>query len=167
MITQRVSVVLKCFNGFLQINMVVSESLRLFPPIFLSTRQTVTPTTIDGLHLPKDPNLVVVLPVVNYHRDPAVWGDDATEFRPERFADGVNRAGVNKDDLAAARAYVPFATGPRSCIGQGFALQEGKLVLATLLQKFSFTLAPGYKHSVNVGVTITPKYGVPMIVERV
>ncbi|GAQ88940.1 Cytochrome P450 [Klebsormidium nitens] len=149
------------------VNIIFSETLRLFPPLFLASRQTVTPTTLDGVHIPKDPNLVVVLPVVNYHRDPAVWGDDAAEFRPERFADGVNKAGVNEDELAAARAYMPFTAGPRTCIGQGFALQEGKLVLATLLQNFSFSFAPGYKHSVNVGVTLTPKYGVPMIVERV
>lgn len=141
--------------------MVVTESLRLFPPIFFSSRQAVTPTTLEGIHIPSDPGLVIVLPAVNYHRDPAVWGNDAGTFCPDRFANGVNKA-----SSASTHAYIPFGTGLRGCIGQGFALQEAKLVLVTLLQKYSFKISPGYRHSINIGVTITPKYGVPLIVEQ-
>jgi cytochrome P450 len=141
--------------------MVVTESLRLFPPIFFSGRQAVTPTTLEEIHIPSDPGLVIVLPVVNYHRDPAVWGDDANVFRPDRFADGVSKA-----SSASAHAYMPFGIGLRGCIGQGFALQEAKLVLGTLLQNYSFKISPGYRHAIDIGVTITPKYGVPLIVER-
>jgi 11-oxo-beta-amyrin 30-oxidase len=142
--------------------MVVTESLRLFPPIFFLGRQAATLTTLEGINIPSDPGLVIVLPTVNYHRDPAVWGDDAEAFRPDRFADGVNKA-----SSGSTHAYMPFGIGPRGCIGQGFALQEAKLVLVTLLQKYSFKISPGYRHSINIGVTITPKYGVPLIVERI
>ena len=137
--------------------MVVSESLRLYPPAFLSARQTVAPTTIEGIHIPADRNLVLVLPTVSYQRDPKVWGQDAAAFRPDRFADGVK---------SRSHAYSPFMIGPRTCIGQGFALQEVKIVVAALLQRYNFRISTGYKHSPNIGVTITPKYGVPLIVER-
>lgn len=75
-----------------------------------------------GYAIPKGQWLLV--PIYAIHRDPAVWGDDADKFAPERWVglDGEARAGQQQ-------GFMPFGAGPRHCPGARFALQEAKLVL--------------------------------------
>lgn len=144
----------------LQLTMIVNESLRLFPPISRMHRSIIHDVTIDGLHLPKD--TVMFLPIIALHHDPDLWGDDFMKFKPERFADGV--ANAAKHQLA----FMPFSLGARVCVGSNLALQEAKVVLAMLLQRFHFRLSPHYRHSPKVVfVTLTPQYGMPLIMEKV
>nr|CAB3500698.1 unnamed protein product [Digitaria exilis] len=134
--------------------MVVLETLRLYcPPLFLQ-RKPIVDITVGGMKLPK--GVAVVIPIPIMHREKEVWG----EFNPLRFENGVTRAGK------VPHAMLGFAMGPRSCIGQNFAMLEAKSALAVMLQKFSFTLSPDYVHAPTDIFLLKPKFGLPVILRR-
>ena len=91
------------------------------------------------------------------HHLPDMWGDP-DEFRPERW-DPVNGQKVPQG------AYFPFGAGPRICIGMPFAQMETKLLLATILQKYTSRLVPGFPVVLQPRVTLRPKHGMRMILE--
>lgn len=112
---------------------------------------------LGRLHLPRGTAIVIPIPIL--HRDKEVWGDDADEFNPLRFANGVTRA------AKIPHAHLGFSIGPRSCIGQNFAMLEAKLVMAMILQKFSFALSPKYVHAPADLITLQPKFGLPILLK--
>ncbi|XP_050208247.1 cytochrome P450 CYP72A219-like [Mercurialis annua] len=140
------------------VNMILLEVLRLYPPTSL-VRSIHKETKIGEYSLPAGVNLKVPLHLVQ--RDPQLWGDDATEFNPDRFYDGILKA--SKDQLS----FFSFGWGPRICIGQNFAMLEAKLALALILQRFSFHLSPTYKHAPNVVITLQPKFGAQIILHKI
>ncbi|MFO0956651.1 MAG: cytochrome P450 [Isosphaeraceae bacterium] len=92
------------------------------------------------------------------HRDPR-WFDDPEEFRPDRWADGLMKR-------LPRYAYFPFGGGPRICIGNSFAQMEAVLILATIAREFRPKRAPGVEIKLLPTMTLRPKDGLPMIVER-
>lgn len=111
---------------------VIQESLRLYPPIWITARQTAADDEISGYHIPKR-STVILCPYIT-HRHPEFW--DAPEtFDPDRFTDGRTAS-------QPKGAYFPFLSGAHQCIGNEFALLEMQLVLATVLQEFDVTLLP-------------------------
>ncbi|XP_037489808.1 cytochrome P450 709B2-like [Triticum dicoccoides] len=138
-------------NKLKEMAMVLLETLRLYPPALFMQRKTVTDMTVGSIKLPKGMSIVIPIPVM--HRDKEVWGDDADEFNPLRFKNGITRAAKVPHGLLA------FSIGPRSCIGQNFAMLEAKSTLALMLQKFSFTLSPDYVHAPVDMFTLKPKFG--------
>ncbi|XP_057784040.1 cytokinin hydroxylase-like [Salvia miltiorrhiza] len=137
-----------------QLNMVINESLRLYPPASVLPRMAFEDIKLGDLLIPK--GLSIWIPVLAIHHSQEIWGKDANEFNPERFA---------AKSFAAGRHFIPFAAGPRNCVGQGFALMEAKIILAMLISKFSFTISPNYRHAPLVVLTMKPKYGVQIILE--
>lgn len=134
---------------------VFKESMRLYPPIFLFGRQAITDVEIGGCLLPKR-TIVLVSPYV-LHRRAELW-PDPERFDPERFS----------PEAEAARprgAYFPFSLGPRTCIGNHFALMEGPLVLATLLRRADFELMNPRGAEPELHATLRPKGGMPMRVK--
>lgn len=132
--------------------MVLQESMRLYPPAWLTARRPVREDVIGGYTIPPD-GLVFVSPWVT-HRHPAFW-DNPEGFDPERFS----------PDRAAKMhrfQYFPFGGGPRICIGQGFAMIEAHLLLARIAQRYRLDLVPGTVVEPEPLITLRPKRGLPM-----
>ncbi|PIN05054.1 Cytochrome P450 CYP4/CYP19/CYP26 subfamily [Handroanthus impetiginosus] len=140
------------------ITMIINEMLRLYPPVMELSRVVEEDTKINGYNIPKDS--IVTLPNLIFHRNPEIWGEDAGEFRPDRFAEGVLKATKGES------AYMPFGGGPRICIGMNFAMLEIKTFLAVLLRNFSFEISPTYTHAPFVAFTIQPQYGAPIVLKK-
>ncbi|XP_025971986.2 cytochrome P450 3A12-like isoform X2 [Dromaius novaehollandiae] len=110
------------------LDMVVNETLRLFPPGGRIERVCKKTVEINGVTIPK--GMVIMIPAYVIHRDPAYW-PQPEEFRPERFSK------ENKESIDPY-TYLPFGAGPRNCIGMRFALLTLKVAVVVLLQNYSF-----------------------------
>nr|XP_048287753.1 cytochrome P450 3A13-like isoform X2 [Myodes glareolus] len=109
------------------LDMVVSETMRLYPVANRVSRINKTDAEINGMLIPK--GTVVIIPVFALQRDPKYW-PEPEEFRPERFSK------ENKDRINPY-TYLPFGYGPRQCIGMRFALINMKLAIVKILQNYS------------------------------
>lgn len=139
--------------------MVVRESLRLYPPVWaLFARIPEIDVELAGYTVPAG-SWVYMFPWVT-QRDPRFF-DDPEKFDPERFAPG-------RVERIPQYAWFPFGGGPHVCIGQGLALNEMVLVLSTILQKFRLSLAPDQPRDVvpEPLLAIRPKGGLRMTVTR-
>lgn len=141
------------------VSMILHEVLRLFPPVPSFFRCTTSETKVGRLLIPAGAELC--LSVMHAHYDTNYWGDDAHEFNPERFCEGVSKA--SKDQMA----FFAFGWGPRICLGQAFALIEARIAVATILQHFSFHLSPSYAHAPHLRINLKPQYGAPIILRRI
>ena len=130
--------------------MLLEESMRLYPPAWIIARSASGPDEIGGYQIPAG-SIVFVSPYV-VHRHPRLW-DDPEGFDPHRFSREPPRG-----------AYFPFGGGPRQCIGNGFAMMEAQLVLATIAQRARFELVPGHPVVLEPSVTLRPKFGLSMTV---
>jgi cytochrome P450 len=135
---------------------VITEAMRLYPPVYAVARRACEDTEIGGYSVPRGSEVVVWICMT--HRDPRFYPEPEA-FRPERF---------DKDRMAELPklAYLPFGGGPRACIGKAFAMMEARLILATLAQRFCLELAPGQRVSAKPRITLTPKHGMRMVLAR-
>jgi cytochrome P450 len=136
--------------------MVLAESMRLFPPAWAIGRRAIEECTIGGYTIP--PRSLVLMSQYVTHRD-ARYYQDPEHFDPERWAP-ANR------DSRPQFSYFPFGGGPRRCIGEGFAWLEGVLLLATLGQKWQMRLEPNHTVALRPVITLRPKHGMRMIVSK-
>ena len=135
---------------------ILTESMRLYPPIWSTGRMTYQPFTLGGWEIPAGAGLVA--PQLIVQRDPR-WFDDPLEFQPDRWTPEF-RKGLHRF------AYYPFGGGPRLCIGEGFAWMEAMLVLATLGQHWAMRHDPAHEIELRTLVSLRPKGGMPMFLER-
>ncbi|KAK6132444.1 hypothetical protein DH2020_033821 [Rehmannia glutinosa] len=142
-------------NQLKTVTMILQEVLRLFPPAPLIVRGSTETVKLGNLTIPRGVHLTLLIGLLHY--DPKIWGDDAKEFKPQRFSAGVSNA------TSLQSSFIPFSSGPRVCIGQNFAMIEAKIALAMILKSFSFELSPSYLHSPSIVLTLQPQFGAPII----
>lgn len=135
---------------------VLKESLRLYPPAHVISREVVTPFTLDGFSIP--PHTILVISSYVMHRQREYFADP-DRFNPARWTPDQERQ-------MPAYAYLPFGVGGRSCIGNHFAMLEAQLVLATLAQRVTFELVPGQQIVPQPLINLRPRDGIRMIVRR-
>ncbi|RLT37927.1 MAG: cytochrome P450 [Chloroflexi bacterium] len=138
------------------LDMVIKETLRLYPPLPVGNRRAAQDTEVLGYPIPQDNR--VMFPIYLTHRDPELW-DDPESFCPARF----DRTQTKSNPPAFA--YIPFGGGPRNCIGATYAQVEAKVVLGKILRDYDLELMPGAIHP-HMGTTLEPRPGVKMRVRR-
>ena len=136
--------------------MVVAETMRLYPPAWAIGRLAIEDHEVGGYLIPRG-SLVLICQYV-MHRDPRFF-PDPERFLPERW---TAEAKASRPQFS----YFPFGGGQRRCIGEGFAWTEAVLMLATLARRWRLRPAPGASVEPHPRITLRPKGSVPMIVER-
>ncbi len=136
--------------------MIFDEALRLYPPAWGQPRQSFEEDVIDGYHLPK--NAFISLNQYTTHRHPEFW-QRPEEFAPERFT-------PERIKQRPRFSYFPFGGGARICIGQGLALLEAQLAIATIAQRYQIDLLPGQNIKPDPTFTLIPKGLVRATIKR-
>jgi cytochrome P450 len=135
-------------------SMVVQETMRLYPPVWLLPREAVGDDRIGGYRVPAGAD-VLICPYT-LHRHPEYW-PSPDRFDPERFE--VRRAGERH-----RYAYIPFGAGPRVCVGSSLGMMEATIVLATLARDVRLSTAPGHRVVAEPMLTLRARGGLPMTV---
>ncbi len=135
---------------------VVNEALRLYPPGWLLSRRTVQADVLGGYEIPAGTN--VLLPLYLLHRHPRFW-QDPDRFLPERFA-------PEHEAERPRFAYMPFAAGPRHCIGETFALYEMLMHLHRIARRFRLIHVPDKPIELEAQINLRTRYPLHMRLER-
>ncbi len=137
------------------LRMVFEEAMRLYPPVCFMARQAAREEVIGGTTVPA--RAIVLVSAWTTHRHKDFW-EDAGRFDPERF----------RPDRSRGRhrfAYFPFAGGRHQCIGQAFAMLEGQLILAAVLQRCRLRAVPGHVVEPLPSLTLRLKNGLRVTAE--
>jgi cytochrome P450 len=136
--------------------MIVKESMRLYPPAYVVGREAINEFEIGGHLIP--PRAQVFMPAWVVHRDKRYF-DAPNEFKPERWTpEFINNL--------PKYAYFPFGGGPRVCIGNTFAMMEIVLLLATIAQKFRLNLVTKHPVELQPAMSLRPRNGIRMKIEQ-
>jgi cytochrome P450 len=136
--------------------MVLAESMRLFPPAWAIGRLAVNDCEIGGYVVPA--RSLVLMSQYIMHRE-ARYFPEPERFDPERWTPEARES-------RPQFSYFPFGGGPRRCIGEGFAWLEGVLLLATLAQQWQMRLIANHPVALRPVITLRPKHGMRMTVHR-
>ncbi|CAA88610.1 Putative cytochrome P450 CYP13A1 [Caenorhabditis elegans] len=110
---------------------VFKEALRLYPlGAFANSRRCMRNTKLGNMKV--EVGTMIQVDTWTLHTDPNIWGDDAEDFKPERWQT------PNSDQIYQKSGYIPFGLGPRQCIGMRLAYMEEKILLVHILRKFTF-----------------------------
>ncbi|MDZ8082484.1 MAG: cytochrome P450 [Nostoc sp. DcaGUA01] len=137
-------------------DMVIKETMRVFPPVYNMARKAAQDCEIGGYQVPQDCTIIMSQWVM--HRNPRYF-EDPEVFKPERWANNVEK------NLPRG-VYFPFGDGPRICIGKSFALMEAVLLLATIAQKFELNLVPDHPIVPQASITLRPAFGVKVTLKQ-
>ncbi|XP_030937765.1 cytochrome P450 CYP72A219-like [Quercus lobata] len=141
------------------VTMIFNETLRLYPPAALLPRRVHKETKLGNMIIPA--GVEIALPIILVHHDYELWGENAKQFNPERFSEGISKA--TKGQVS----FIPFGGGPRICVGQNFALVETKMALSLILQNFSFEMSSSYVHAPCSIITLQPQFGAHVILHKI
>lgn len=135
--------------------MVIKESMRLYPPAPSVGREPIADTQLGGYPVAK--GALLTLSIWGLHRNPKVFPNPEV-FDPERFS-------PENEKNIPRYGYLPFGAGPRVCIGNSFALMEARLILATMVQHIDMSLVPGQEFIPKQLVTVRPANGIEVKVK--
>lgn len=136
--------------------MVIKESLRLYPPAWVTVREAAKDDVVDGYQVNYNDKIVVSPYAVQ--RSEKYW-EEPEKFDPLRFS-------PEKIKSIPRFAYFPFGGGARLCIGNNFAMMEMQLILALVCSKYDFTLPDDFKLEIRPFITLRPKDGIPLRLEK-
>jgi len=131
-------------------DMVIKESMRLYPPVSIFGREAARDCTIGDYTVPQ--GCVIQISQWVMHRHPRYF-ENAEVFQPERWANDLEKR-------LPRGVYIPFGDGPRICIGKGFALMEAVLLLATIAQKYTMDILPNFPIVPQASITLRPESGI-------
>ena len=134
---------------------VVDEALRLYPPGWMLSRRTIAPDVLSGFDVPAGTD--VLLSPYLLHRHPRYW-KEPDAFRPERF-DAAH------ESERPRFAYMPFAAGPRHCIGETLALYEMYMHLYKVARRYRLTYVPDRPLELEAHINLRTKYPLLMKLE--
>lgn len=135
---------------------VIKEALRLYPPGWVLSRRTLEADVLGGYEVPAGTN--VLLPLYLLHRHPRFWKDPEL-FQPERFA-------PEHEAQRPRFAYVPFAAGPRHCIGETFAVYEMLVHLYKAARRYRLTYMPTGPLELEAQINLRTRHPLHMTLER-
>lgn len=133
---------------------VIDETLRLYPPVHIFSRQALGDDVVCDHPVPKGAFVTVSSWVLHRHQ---LWWEAPNEFRPERFLP-ENAAKINRF------AYIPFGTGPRVCLGKHLGLLEATMLFVMIAQRFQLRLPAGQRVEPLGRMTLRPRWEMQMIV---
>lgn len=138
-----------------QLTAFVKESMRMFTPVPMGSRQLTSPMTFGDVVVPAGVNVDINQHMIHHHPD--VWQEHEV-FKPERFL---------QTDVTERHPYsfVPFAAGPRNCIGQNFAMNEIKVVIGRLVHRYKVKLVEGHNYDINPDLVMRAKHGIKVKLE--
>ena len=131
---------------------VIEESMRLYPPAHTMAREPIAADEVLGQRIPAGA-IVLIAPWL-LHRKASLW-HDPHRFDPDRFTTEPPRF-----------SYIPFGAGQRICIGAAFAMTEAILILTMIAQRYRLRLKPDHPIEPQGLITLRPRYGMPMTLER-
>jgi cytochrome P450 len=132
--------------------MVLEESMRLYPPAWNFERQAIESDVVCGYAIA--PGDIIGIATYALHRNPRYW-ENPEGFDPERFS-------PERSQGRPRYAYLPFGGGPRTCIGNAFAMMEAQIILAMIVQRFRLELPPDEVVELAPLITLRPKRGLRM-----
>jgi cytochrome P450 len=135
---------------------VLRESMRLYPPVWTIGRSVDNEYTLGKYTIPAGSTILMSQYVM--HHDPRYY-NEPDRFDPERWSSGARSS-------LPRFSYFPFGGGIRACIGEQFAWMEGILVLATIVRQWKMHLVRGQRVKLDPAITLRPKYGMKMKLER-
>lgn len=136
--------------------MVFEEAMRLYPPAWSLPREAIEDDVINGYQIKKKSTIMIAQYITHRHTD--FW-EKPLEFYPEHFE-------KSKVEKRHKFAYFPFGGGARMCIGKAFALLEAQLILACIMQKFSFALVDNKEVELDTTFTLIPKDGINLHIKK-
>jgi cytochrome P450 len=136
--------------------MVILESMRIYPPAYGFGREALNDCEIGGYHVPAGTTIFMSQYVTQ--RD-ARFFPEPLEFRPERWENDLMKK-------IPRYAYFPFSGGPRQCIGNSFAMMEAILIMVTIVRNFELHVVPDHPIALHPSITLRPKYGMKMNLKK-
>jgi cytochrome P450 len=146
---------LQQMEAFRYTRQVVDETLRLYPPGWVLSRRTIEADTLGGFPVAAGTN--VLLPLYLLHRHPKFW-QEPEKFSPERFA-------PEHEAQRPRFAYMPFAAGPRHCIGETFALYEMLVHLYKVARRYRLVYVPDRPLELEAQINLRSRYPLHMRLE--
>ncbi len=135
---------------------IVTESMRLYPPVYTTAQTAAEPFELGGYHIPA--GALLTAPQIVVHRD-GRWFEEPDAFRPERWTPEFRKS-------LHRYAYFPYGGGPRLCIGDRFSEMAVRLIMASFGQRWKVRPDPTHAVEMMPFLTLKAKGGLPLFLER-
>jgi cytochrome P450 len=135
--------------------MVIQETMRLYPPVWILGRTCKDGDVIDGYEIQKNTNIDISIYHIHHH--PEFW-DNPDQFDPERFHPS-KLSSINEF------AYIPFSQGGHACLGRDLTMLEMMTAIPAIFKRYKVKIPPHAKIGVEAIISTRPKYGMEVILE--